>query len=61
MVRNMVGTLVDVGRGKIGPEAMGTIREAADRSLAGATAPSHGLCLMCVSYDDLVTAAGPGM
>lgn len=61
MVRNIVGTLVEVGRGKIGPEAMRTIREAADRSLAGATAPGHGLCLMRVCYDDPVTADSPGM
>jgi tRNA U38,U39,U40 pseudouridine synthase TruA len=52
MVRNIVGTLVDVGRGKIGSDAMGMILKAADRSLAGATAPGHGLCLMRVCYDD---------
>jgi tRNA pseudouridine38-40 synthase len=52
MVRNIVGTLVDVGRGKIGPEAMESILKAADRSLAGATAPGPGLCLMRVCYDD---------
>jgi tRNA pseudouridine38-40 synthase len=51
MVRNIVGTLVDVGRGRIGPEAIGSILKVADRSLAGATAPGHGLCLMNVSYD----------
>jgi tRNA pseudouridine38-40 synthase len=52
MVRNIVGTLVDVGRGRIEPDAVRTIREASDRSLAGATAPAHGLCLMQVGYDD---------
>ncbi|MFH0730882.1 MAG: tRNA pseudouridine(38-40) synthase TruA [Pseudomonadota bacterium] len=61
MVRNIVGTLVEVGRGKTGPEGIGEILKAGDRSLAGATAPGHGLCLMRVSYDDSVTAASPGM
>lgn len=61
MVRNIVGTLVDVGRGKNGPEIMGAILKARDRSLAGATAPGHGLCLMRVSYDAPETADSPGM
>ena len=52
MVRNVVGTLVDVGRGRIDPDAVCTIREGRDRSLAGATAPAHGLCLMHVGYDE---------
>jgi tRNA pseudouridine38-40 synthase len=60
MVRNIMGTLVDVGRGKIQPEAMGAIQAAADRSLAGATAPGHGLCLMQVRYDDLAAGFSPG-
>jgi tRNA pseudouridine38-40 synthase len=51
MVRNIVGTLVDVGRGRIEPDAVRMIRESSDRSLAGATAPAHGLCLMQVGYN----------
>lgn len=50
MVRNIMGTLVAVGRGKIDPAAVAAIRDAADRSLAGATAPGHGLCLLAVIY-----------
>lgn len=51
MVRNIVGTLVEVGRRKIEPTTVAVIRDAADRSLAGATAPGQGLCLMNVCYD----------
>lgn len=51
MVRNIVGTLVDVGAGKIAPADMASIRESRDRSLAGITAPGHGLCLMNVHYE----------
>ncbi len=50
MVRNIVGTLVEVGRGKIGAEEMKTILEAKDRRLAGPTAPPQGLFLEKVNY-----------
>ena len=50
MVRNIVGTLVDVGRGERDPGAMTTLLAARDRNLAGRTAPAHGLCLMEVKY-----------
>ncbi|NNG02462.1 MAG: tRNA pseudouridine(38-40) synthase TruA [Desulfobacteraceae bacterium] len=50
MVRNIVGTLVDVGSGRIDPSEMKTILQAADRSRAGATAPAHGLFLEQVRY-----------
>lgn len=50
MVRNMVGTLVEVGRGKITPNEFKRILLALDRNLAGATAPPHGLFLMEVKY-----------
>jgi len=50
MVRSIVGTLVDVGIGKIRPgEILGILR-ARDRSLAGRIAPPHGLCLWDVGY-----------
>jgi tRNA pseudouridine38-40 synthase len=52
MVRNIVGTLVDVGRGVISPEAVQAILVSGDRATAGATAPAHGLCLMHVGYAD---------
>ncbi len=50
MVRNLVGTLVDVGRGKIPEEALGGLLTAGDRSKAGITAPAHGLTLFKVCY-----------
>jgi len=50
MVRSIVGTLVDVGRGRTSPEDLAAILEARDRGLAGATAPAHGLYLVRVSY-----------
>lgn len=52
MVRVIAGTLLDVGRGRIEPEAMGDIIAAADRSKAGDTLPPEGLCLMWVKYGE---------
>ena len=52
MVRNLVGTLVDVGRGALDPEAIPGILESRDRSRAGPTAPAHGLTLLAVEYPD---------
>ncbi len=53
MVRNIVGTLVEVGRGKITPEDFKSILESKDRDQAGATAPPQGLFLVSVDYDDM--------
>jgi tRNA pseudouridine38-40 synthase len=50
MVRNIVGTLVLVGSGKIGGADFEEILLSKERKRAGATAPPHGLFLMCVSY-----------
>ena len=50
MVRNMVGTCVDAGAGRIDPAAVPEILAARDRSKAGATAPPQGLHLMQVVY-----------
>jgi tRNA pseudouridine38-40 synthase len=50
MVRNIVGTLVKVGLGKISPEEFKRILKSRDREQAGATAPAHGLCLVKVIY-----------
>ncbi|HPD58241.1 MAG TPA: tRNA pseudouridine(38-40) synthase TruA [Smithellaceae bacterium] len=50
MVRNIIGTLVEVGRGKRLPEEMKKIIASRDRKIAGATAPAHGLFLMEVKY-----------
>jgi tRNA pseudouridine38-40 synthase len=50
MVRNLVGTFIDVGRGHIEPEDVRGILEARSRSAAGATAPARGLWLESVEY-----------
>ncbi len=50
MVRNLVGTLVYVGRGKIEPAAIPRILAACQRPGAGITAPAHGLFLNKIYY-----------
>lgn len=50
MVRNIVGTLVEVGLGKYAPEKVGEILGGKDRRLAGMTAPAQGLFLIRVHY-----------
>lgn len=50
MVRILVGTLLEVGYGRMAPEQMADILEAKDRRLAGPTAPPEGLCLVKVDY-----------
>lgn len=50
MVRIMVGTLLEVGRGFWAPEKVEEILLAKDRKQAGPTAPPEGLCLMKVDY-----------
>ena len=46
----MVGTLVDVGLGRLRPEEVKTILQAKDRRQAGRTAPPQGLSLIKVNY-----------
>ena len=53
MIRNIVGSLVEVGRGRRVPGWIGEVLAARDRTLAGPTAPAHGLTLVEVTY-------GPG-
>lgn len=50
MVRNIAGTLIEVGRGKTVPEGVREILEACDRNLAGPTAEARGLFLEAVYY-----------
>ncbi len=52
MIRIIAGTLIEVGRGKIEPDAMDGILSATDRSTAGDTLPPEGLCLMWIKYPD---------
>lgn len=50
MVRTITGTLVDIGRGAMPPEAMAAIIASKDRSRTGQTAPARGLMLWRVEY-----------
>ena len=50
MVRNIVGTLLIVGKGNLKPNEIQRILDAKDRSAAGATAPASGLYLVKVEY-----------
>ena len=53
MVRNIVGTLVEIGLGRRDAQSIGELIASRDRSRAGPTAPAHGLFLMAVDYDAL--------
>ncbi|MDG2334795.1 MAG: tRNA pseudouridine(38-40) synthase TruA [Myxococcota bacterium] len=55
MVRNLVGTLLEVGQGRRSPDSMVGLLEARDRTQAGPTAPAAGLTLEAVEYP-----GGPG-
>ena len=50
MVRNIVGSIVEVGRGSRDPAWLGEVLASRDRRRAGATAPAHGLTLVRVMY-----------
>ena len=50
MVRNIVGTLIEVGMGRREPDDILNILKGKDRTLAGVTAPAHGLFLLKVHY-----------
>lgn len=52
MVRNMVGSLVLVGRGERSPQWLKQVLDSADRTKAGAAAPPEGLYLSAVTYPD---------
>jgi tRNA pseudouridine38-40 synthase len=54
MVRNIVGSLVEVGRGRQPPEWMLELLASRDRTISGPTAPPHGLYL-----DEVFYGAGP--
>lgn len=50
MVRSLVGTLLEIGRGERDSDTIRSALETRDRSIAGATAPAHGLTLLKVYY-----------
>jgi tRNA pseudouridine38-40 synthase len=52
MVRKMVGTLLDVGRGKLTPEDINRLYELRDRSKSGPTVPPQGLCMVSVDHEE---------
>ena len=51
MVRSIIGTLIEVGRGEKDSDTMQTAIVTGDRSLAGKTASAHGLTLLKVDYE----------
>ncbi len=53
MVRNIVGTITDMARGRVREKSITELLAKRDRRLAGMTAPGHGLTLDWVSYDPL--------
>ena len=59
MCRGIVGTLVQVGQGKIAAEDIKKILAIKDRRVAGMTAPAHGLVLWKVFYKSKVKGLGP--
>ncbi len=52
MVRKIVGTLLEVGRGRLAPEDIPQIFELRDRSRSGPTVPPEGLYLVALDYPD---------
>ncbi|AWA30511.1 tRNA pseudouridine(38-40) synthase TruA [Flavobacterium magnum] len=60
MVRAIVGTLVNIGRGKIPIEGLKAIIESKDRSKAGFSVPAQGLFLTAITYDYIVEKSNTG-
>lgn len=52
MVRNIAGTLIEVGQGRRPAAEIAAVLESRDRARAGPTAAAHGLCLERVTYPD---------
>jgi len=58
MVRKMLGTLMDVGRGRLDAADIPELFSLRDRSKSGPTMPPHGLCLEVVEYPDPANSLG---
>ena len=58
MVRSIVGTLVDVGRGRFSPADFESMLRSPDRSSVGTVAPPQGLCLLSVGYPPQISSPG---
>jgi tRNA pseudouridine38-40 synthase len=52
MVRKIVGTLIEVGKGRLAPADIHRLLDARDRSRSGPTAPAEGLYLVALEYPD---------
>ena len=61
MVRSIVGTLLDVGRGYRPAGTIARILKTQDRRLVGPTAPAKGLCLVGVTYSKSLTGDAPSV
>jgi tRNA pseudouridine38-40 synthase len=59
MVRKMVGTLLDVGRGKLTPADIDRLYELKDRSKSGPTVPPQGLCMVSVDHNEAFRIGSP--
>jgi tRNA pseudouridine38-40 synthase len=59
MVRSIVGTLIEVGKGKRHPYEMVTLLDQKNRSKAGISVPAKGLFLTKVDYDPLIFKVAP--
>lgn len=59
MVRKMVGTLLDVGRGKLAPADVDALYALKDRSKSGPTVPPQGLFMVCVEHEESFRVAAP--
>ena len=60
MVRNLIGTLVEIGRGARRPEWIRELLDGRDRTRSGPTAPSQGLVLVRVMYSSAIPEADRG-
>ena len=59
MVRKMVGTLLDVGRGRLAPADIDRLYELKDRSKSGPTVPPEGLCMVSVQLEESYRIGDP--